>query len=171
MIYSGDIADFIWLKKFQLLASCGLERHINLWQVIQHCLTHETLECIMSFGCKNGNSTNAALIVAQIPIKTPTYKLEGHQGSIQQLAYGSEQLISIDTTKTIIVWDLREMMEIQRLEGMKMHQEFPIGRFIYDNIKQGFVTIAKKPLFWHITGTYTFACGSARLSSCNHHTT
>jgi len=52
VLFAGDISDFIWLKKIQLLASCGLERHINLWQ---------------------------------IPIKNPVYKLEGHQGSIQQV--------------------------------------------------------------------------------------
>jgi WD40 repeat protein len=115
---AGDISDFVWLKKIQLLASCGLERHINMWQ---------------------------------IPIKNPVYKLEGHQASIQQLVYGAGQLISIDTTKTLIVWDLREMAPIQRLEGMKMHQEFPVGRLIYDNKKNGFVSIARKPLFWHIT--------------------
>lgn len=115
---TGDISDFIWLKKIQLLASCGLERHINLWQ---------------------------------IPIKNPVYKLEGHQASIQQLVYGAGQLISIDTTKTLIVWDLREMAPIQRLEGMKMHQEFPVGRLIFDNKKNGVVSIARKPLFWHIT--------------------
>ena len=115
---AGDISDFVWIKKIQLLASCGLERHINMWQ---------------------------------IPIKNPVYKLEGHQGSIQQLVYGSGQLISIDTSKTMIVWDLREMAPIQRLEGMKMHQEFPVGRMIYDHKKKGIVSMARRPLFWHIT--------------------
>ena len=116
--HRGDISDFVWMRKNQLLASCGLERHINLWQ---------------------------------IPIKTPVYKLEGHQASIQQLVYGMEQLISLDTSKTLFIWDLREMSPIQRLEGMKMHQEFPVGRMIFDHKKQGIVSIARKPLFWHIT--------------------
>ncbi len=86
----------------------------------------------------------------QIPIKTPAYKLEGHQGSISQLAYGAQQLISIDMSKTLIIWDLREMAPIQRLEGMKMHQEFPVGRMIYDHKRQGVVSMARRPLLWRI---------------------
>ena len=115
--HRGDISDFLWMKKLQLLASCGLERHINIWQ---------------------------------IPVTAPVYKLEGHQAPIQQLAFGAGQLISIDANKAIMIWDVREMCSIQRLEGVKMHQEFPIGRMIYDHVKQGIVTCARKPLFWHI---------------------
>ena len=70
----------------------------------------------------------------------------------RQLVFGAGQLISIDTHKTIIVWDLREMAPIQRLEGMKMHQEFPVGRMMFDSKKNGLVTMARKPLFWSITG-------------------
>jgi len=70
----------------------------------------------------------------------------------RQLVFGAGQLMSIDTHKTIIVWDLREMAPIQRLEGMKMHQEFPVGRMMFDSKKNGLVTMARKPLFWSITG-------------------
>eukprot|EP00961_Rhodomonas_salina_P087838 1181625-Rhodomonas_salina.1 len=31
--HRGEVHDFCWLSKVQLLASCGLERHINLWQI------------------------------------------------------------------------------------------------------------------------------------------
>ncbi len=129
---TGDIADFVWLKKIQLLASCGLERHINLWQ---------------------------------IPIKTPVYKLEGHQGPIQQLISAVGQLISIDTSKTIIIWDLQEMAPIQWLQGMKMHAEFAVGRMLYDYKRNGFITMARKPLLWNICERKVPAGHTAPVSS------
>uniref|UniRef100_A0A7S0EZG7 EF-hand domain-containing protein n=1 Tax=Hanusia phi TaxID=3032 RepID=A0A7S0EZG7_9CRYP len=116
--HRGEVADFLWMPKWQLLASCGIERYISIWQ---------------------------------IPIKTPAYKLEGHQASIHKLAYGGGQLISLDTSKTIIVWDLKDMEPIQRLEAAKVHQEFPVSSIIFDVRRNTLLSISRKILPWHIS--------------------
>ncbi|KAJ1473716.1 WD40-repeat-containing domain protein [Baffinella frigidus] len=115
--HRGEVHDFVWLKKVQLLASCGLERHINMWQ---------------------------------IPIKTPVYKLEGHQASVQQLCGAGNQLVSLDTSKVILIWDLREMASIQRLEAFKIHAEHPIGRIIYDERRELFASLSRRMALWHM---------------------
>jgi len=115
--HRGEVHDFVWLPRVQLLASCGVERHINLWQ---------------------------------LPIKTPVYQLDAHQASVQQLIYGAGQMFSIDTSKTIVVWDLREMAPIQRLEALKMHQEYPVGCIAYDERRSALLTLSRKMLLWHM---------------------
>jgi len=116
--HRGEVADFLWMPKWQLLASCGIERYISIWQ---------------------------------IPIKNPAYKLEGHQASVHKLAYGGGQLISLDTSKTIIIWDLRDMEPIQRLEAAKVHQEFPVSSIIFDARRNTLLSISRKILPWHIS--------------------
>jgi WD40 repeat protein len=115
--HRGEVHDFLWLRKVQLLASCGLERHINMWQ---------------------------------IPIKTPVYQLEGHQASVQQLCSAGQMLISLDTAKVILVWDLREMASIQRLEAFKVHPEHPIGRIVHDSKRDVLVSLSRRIALWHI---------------------
>lgn len=115
--HRGEVHDFVWLSKVQLLASCGVERHINLWQ---------------------------------LPIKVPVYQLDAHQASVQQLVFGAGQMFSLDTSKTIVVWDLREMAPIQRLEGLKVHQEYPMGRMGYDTKRNALISLSRKMLLWHM---------------------
>ena len=43
------------------------------------------------------------------------------QASVQQLCGAGNQLVSLDTSKVILIWDLREMAAIQRLEAFKTH--------------------------------------------------
>jgi hypothetical protein len=40
---------------------------------------------------------------------------------VQQLCGAGNQLVSLDTSKVILIWDLREMAAIQRLEAFKTH--------------------------------------------------
>ena len=134
----GEVHDFVWLPKVQLLASCGVERHINLWQ---------------------------------LPIKTPVYQLDAHQASVQQLLYGAGQMFSIDTSKTLVVWDLREMAPIQRLEALKMHQEFPVGRIAFDIRRSAILTLSRKMLLWHMNQRKVPNGHTSPVTACVYNTT
>jgi len=111
---------FIWCGSQQFLASAGLERYVNIWQVT---------------------------------IKDPVFTLEGHQAPIHDLVLheGSDQLFSLDTEKTVKVWDVRTYKCLQTVQTDAFHPEFAVRCIIYDARRRCLLTGSKKLLSWQAT--------------------
>jgi WD40 repeat protein len=113
--HRSDVHDFVWLRKAQQLVSCGIERHIKVWQ---------------------------------LGLKAPVEKLQGHQTSVHRLLWEGGQLISLDASKVIIVWDMSAMLCVQRLDCVKSHPDYPVCDISYDVRRNTIATLGRSICLW-----------------------
>ena len=113
--HRSDVHDFVWLRRFQQLVSCGIERHIKIWQ---------------------------------IGLKSPVDRLQGHQTSVQRLLWEGGQLLSLDVSKVLIVWDVSAMVSVQKLDVAKAHPDHPVRGIAYDPRRGALATVARSICLW-----------------------
>ena len=84
----------------------------------------------------------------------PLGQIQGHQASVLQVlpVENENQLISIDSLKTVKVWDLKSKRCLQTFtDTMEYHPENQIGGVCFDPKRRSLITAAVQPKVWALS--------------------